>query len=161
MIQLTLDYITSFFGLACNTFILLVFGSLSYRKYKIFSLAASGKYTAEGTITYSEFRPQPNIISHYPNEGLITYSYSVKGRLHTGKISPAKLSQRDVDQNYHIKAKVPVYYSPDEPSFSLAGTAPDSVDVLKKTLTSWFFTPFFITNLISFFIWFLFIKIHS
>ncbi|MGI9291063.1 MAG: hypothetical protein ACR2QG_07280 [Gammaproteobacteria bacterium] len=154
------EYILSTWGLIVTSVLAVAFGAKSYDVYAKLWLAHTGSYKAAGTITYSEFMEQPAWTGSWfgkdLNEGLITYSYKVAGRLYTGKVQPDKLTQKIVDELYFKGAGVDVYYSPRLPSYSFTGEVPGKAKIAKKALLTWFVIPISILSIISMFVWSLF-----
>jgi hypothetical protein len=151
------EYFLSAWGLAVTGLLTLVFGAKSYDVFAKLWLAHTGKYQVEGKITYSEFMQQPvwagKYLANDLNEGLITYSYHVDGRMFTGKIPPEGLSQEIVDEFYFTGAKIDVYYSPRLPAYSFTGEAPKKFKIAQKALFYWFVLPVGILSSISIFVW--------
>ena len=151
------EYFLSDWGLIVTGLLCVVCGAKSYDVYAKLWLAHTGDYKTEGTITYSEFLEQPgwttSVMGKDLNEGLITYSYRVDGKLFTGKIPPNRLTQETVDKLYYKGAAIDVFYSPRLPSYSFTGSVPGKLGIAKKALTIWFVLPVGILSLISMFAW--------
>ena len=153
-----IEYLTSTTGIVVNFFILINFFLCSYEKYVKRWGALTGKYTAQGRITWSEYSgTHPSSFFGNGNSGvhsIITYSYRVNGQLYTGTVFsfffPKKLA------SYYPKGKsITVYYAPKDPSFSRADRPPHHFVIVIKTVALYFIIPVALFNGISFFIYWL------
>ena len=88
MEQLINGYFFNGWVLFVNVVVFLLFGLKSYDVYAKTWLAHTGEYFAEGTITYSEFfvSPKRTLDIQYPNQGIISYSYSIDNKFYVGTV---------------------------------------------------------------------------
>lgn len=161
MEDIFIGYINSTWGILVSSNLFILFGLKTYDVFAKIWPAYTGKYKADGIITYSEFIPLHNdglngLLRGHKNQGITSYSYRINNQLFNGIIDLSKLNQEQVAKHYYRGAKVVLYYSPRLPSYSFAGKKPKQLQIASKAISKWFVTPVLIITSISAFIWFLF-----
>ena len=154
------EYLSSGWAIAVLVTTIIGFGLKTYDMFAKLWPATTGKHITTGRITWSEFiEPQLRLLgqalTNAPNEGLISYSYRVKGTQHNGTIPSEKLTQKDVDESLYKGAEVDVYYSPRLPGYSYARRPPSQSRIAGQITAKWFAVPVTILNALSFYIWYL------
>ncbi|GLS92428.1 hypothetical protein GCM10007916_34990 [Psychromonas marina] len=147
------NYLSSTVGIVINVIGLLIFIPFSLKKLSIIRKGASGEFSVNGVITWSEYGRWSNVDME-SNGCLISYSYSV-GDQNFNNTIPRKYFVRaeSLVKKYPRGKAVKVYYSPSNPEYSWVDKRPNQLRTLLITAKGYLIAPLLSINLCAYLIY--------
>ena len=153
MPPIVMEYLSSSFGILANLAIVIGFCALAYDKYAKRWGGTTGKYSTKGKITWSEYGAFVSNSNPGP-EALISYSFTVEGKLYNGTIFTGIFAKRMV-KRFPRGKEIKVFFAPRDPEFSRAERPPSHSALIGDALAHYLVLPLALINIPLLFIYWL------